>query len=146
MSVTREVITDLLPVYFGGEASEDTRRLIEDYFRQDPEFERIARSAARPLERLRRAPTAAPGPDQELATLERTRKLLRNQKIWLGFAIFFTAAPFSSVFITLNNGGAHLNWVMLRDDPWQAAVFLDYAAVCWVVYFRKMWRLRATGL
>ena len=29
MNVTREVMTDLLPVYFSGEASEDTKQLVE---------------------------------------------------------------------------------------------------------------------
>ena len=56
MNVTREVVTDLLPIYFSGEASGDTKVLVEDYFRQDPDFERIARSAATPLETLRAAP------------------------------------------------------------------------------------------
>ena len=28
MNVTREVMTDLLPVYFSGEASEDTKQLV----------------------------------------------------------------------------------------------------------------------
>ncbi len=54
MNVTRNVVTDLLPVYFAGEASGDTKVLVEDYFRQDPDFERVARSAATPLETLRR--------------------------------------------------------------------------------------------
>jgi hypothetical protein len=58
-SKTREVVTDLLPIYFSGEASGDTKVLIEDYFRQDPDFERIARNAATPLETLR-----APRPSQ----------------------------------------------------------------------------------
>ena len=39
MNVTREVVTDLLPIYFSGEASGDTKVLVEDYFRQDPDFE-----------------------------------------------------------------------------------------------------------
>jgi hypothetical protein len=39
MNITREVVTDLLPVYFSGEASGDTKVLVEDYFRQDPDFD-----------------------------------------------------------------------------------------------------------
>ena len=46
MNVTRQVVTDLLPIYLSGEASGDTKALVEDYFRQDPDFERIARSVA----------------------------------------------------------------------------------------------------
>ena len=38
MNVTREVILDLLPVYLSGEASPDTRSLIEEYMKQDPEL------------------------------------------------------------------------------------------------------------
>jgi hypothetical protein len=60
MNVTREVVTDLLPIYFSDEASADTKVLVEQYFRQDPDFERIARRAAMPLETLRAAvPIAA---------------------------------------------------------------------------------------
>ena len=55
MNITREVVTDLLPIYFSGEASGDTKVLVEEYFRQDPDFERMARSAATPLETLRAA-------------------------------------------------------------------------------------------
>jgi len=35
MNVTREVILDLLPVYLAGEASPDTRALIEEFVEQD---------------------------------------------------------------------------------------------------------------
>jgi hypothetical protein len=36
MKVTREVIYDLLPSYFAGDASDDTRALVEAYFETDP--------------------------------------------------------------------------------------------------------------
>ena len=52
MSVTRDVIRDLLPAYFSDEATEDTRRLVDDFFRQDPEFEVIAREGAQQLDSL----------------------------------------------------------------------------------------------
>src|SRR6185436_21163211 len=42
MKVTREVIYDLLPSYFAGDASDDTRALVEAYFESDPEFGRMA--------------------------------------------------------------------------------------------------------
>lgn len=54
MNVTRDVIYDLLPAYFSGDASTDTQALIEEFFVTDPEFGRMARrfhtlSAARPV-------------------------------------------------------------------------------------------------
>lgn len=42
MKVTRDVIYDLLPAYFAGDVSADTRALIEEYFKTDPEFGRMA--------------------------------------------------------------------------------------------------------
>ena len=38
VNVTREVILDLLPVYLAGEASADTRQLVDEYMRQDAEL------------------------------------------------------------------------------------------------------------
>ena len=46
MNPTRNVITDLLPLYFSGEASPDTKAMVEEYFKQDPDFERMARRMA----------------------------------------------------------------------------------------------------
>jgi hypothetical protein len=42
VNVTRDVIYDLLPAYFAGDASDDTRALVEAYFATDPEFARMA--------------------------------------------------------------------------------------------------------
>ena len=42
MTVTRDVIYDLLPAYFAGEVSADTRALLEEFFAGDPEFGRMA--------------------------------------------------------------------------------------------------------
>jgi anti-sigma factor RsiW len=42
MKVTRDVVYDLLPSYFAGDASDDTRALVEAYFETDPEFARMA--------------------------------------------------------------------------------------------------------
>jgi hypothetical protein len=61
--ISREVIIDLLPAYFSGEASEHTRKLVEDYFASNPDFESMSRkmsdktgetsSADREIEALR---------------------------------------------------------------------------------------------
>jgi cation transport ATPase len=72
MKVDREVIIDLLPVYFSGEASAATQALVEGCFREDPELERIARSANRSVELLKVAPGSAHDWEEKLA-LERAR-------------------------------------------------------------------------
>ena len=52
MNVTKDVIQDLVIVYLSGEASADTRTLVEEYLAQNPEMaERVtaARSFAVPV-------------------------------------------------------------------------------------------------
>ncbi len=41
MSVSRNVILDLLPVYLAGEASDDTRVLIEEHLQSDKELAKM---------------------------------------------------------------------------------------------------------
>jgi len=89
MKVEREVIIDLLPAYFSGEASAATRALVEDYFREHPEFEKTARSANRPLESLK-VPVAALDEAKAKLVFERARQIteIRSSMLWL--AVCFT--------------------------------------------------------
>ena len=43
MKITDDVIADLLPLYYSGECSADTKLLVEQYFRENPDFEKQAR-------------------------------------------------------------------------------------------------------
>ena len=85
MNVEREVIIDLLPAYFSGEASAATRALVEEYFRQDPDFERIARGANKSVEGLK-APFAPLDDAREKLALERARQVMQTRSafFWRG--------------------------------------------------------------
>lgn len=135
MNITRDVVNDLLPLYFSGEASAETRRLVEEFFRQDPEFERMARSSAIPLDALRGAPLVAPEAEREKRDLESVRCELSRRKWWFGMALFFTVAPLSFIF---DNG--RFVWLMVRDNPWDAAVYWSLAAFFWMLYLARMRR------
>lgn len=135
MNITREVMTDLLPVYFSGEASEDTKRLMEDYFRQNPDFERIARSAARPLETLRATTPVAPEAAREKRDLQWARDGLFWRKLWFGVALVFTIAPFVSVY-----SHGHLDWSQIWSNPWPAVSAWSWALPMWVVSFARLSR------
>ena len=65
MKLDRDIVIDLLPAYFSGEASAATKALVEEYFRQDPDFEKFARGAGGTLETLK-APIHRPDPEKEL--------------------------------------------------------------------------------
>ena len=44
-NVTREVIADLWPIYSAGEASADTRALVDAFLREDPGFAQTLKEA-----------------------------------------------------------------------------------------------------
>lgn len=138
MNVTREVVTDLLPIYFAGEASGDTKVLVEDYFRQDPDFERIARSAATPLETLRSAAPIAASSEKEKRYLESVLWGLRRRKWLFGASLVWTLLPLSDF-----THGHIVSLLMVRDAPWHAAFDWSLAAVLWFLYFARLSRRTA---
>ena len=140
MNITQGVVTDLLPVYFSGEASNDTRSLVEDYFRENPEFERIARSAGMPLETLRAAQAVAADSEKEKRDLESVRCGLGRRKWLFGLSLFLTLVPISYYF---NQG--HVPSLTDHDFLWKAAFDWSLAAPLWFVYFARL-RWRTAGL
>jgi hypothetical protein len=77
MKVTRQVISDLWPLYAAGEASADTRTLVDLFLVGDPQFaETLKAATALPAPDLRTAPGA------EVAALKRTRDLVYGRS-WL---------------------------------------------------------------
>jgi anti-sigma factor RsiW len=129
MNVTRGIVTDLLPAYFSGEASEDTRRVVEDYFRENPDFERVARSAATPLETLRATGPIAGEAEKEKRELQCIGWELRSRRLWLVLALLYTVwsfAPIVSSELAEWLGVPHTQ--AGRIGAWSAAV------VFWILY------------
>jgi hypothetical protein len=123
----------LLPIYFSGEASGDTKVLVEDYFRQDPEFERTARNAATPLETLRAAAPIAASPERKKRDLESVLWGLRRRTWLFGVSLFLTLSPLSFDFTH-----GHIVSLMLPQTLWHAAFDWSLAAVLWFVYFARL--------
>jgi hypothetical protein len=120
MKITREVITDLLPAYLANEASSDTRALVE----------LLVKLPVNPLPQ-----------DHERETLIRTQNMLRWRTHWLTMAILFTFMPLSSAFSSKG-----LTWIMIRDAPYAAQIFLILAVVSWIQFFRTRRKLRSSGI
>jgi hypothetical protein len=143
MTVTRDVIRDLLPVYFSGDASADTVALIEECVRQDPQLAREVEVQRREFssqqDLLAPASTLAPG--HELETLRRTRTAIQRQKWLLAIALVLTLFPLS--FVASDSG---LVFMVLRDRPVLGVASWIGAAILWTQYARIQRRMAASGV
>ncbi len=134
MNITRDVIIDLLPAYQSGEASADTRALIDEMAARDPDIARLVASARN--ERTDVMPQNIPlPPNLERDIVSRTRAVLRRRSWTLALAIVFTVLPLAFAF-----DNDVITFLMMRDEPrsrllWLGAVWL------WFDYVRQTRRL-----
>jgi ferric-dicitrate binding protein FerR (iron transport regulator) len=136
MKITRDIIKDLLTVCEAGEATNDTRALVDEWLRTDPELARqveLARSADLPE-------SPALPPTLEKQALDRTRRRLRRRLILLGTAVYVTTLPLS---VTFNSSG--YSGLLIDSWPERIAIFA-IAAVLWGAYWRVSRGMRVSGL
>ena len=144
MNVSRDVAVDLLPAYLAGEASADTRALVEEFARQDGEFARTLETQRKELAagaRALRQPGASLPPDHELRTLARTRRMAEQLRWLMAIALMFTAFPLSFTF-----AGNHITFLLLRDAPSLAMASWVAAAGFWAGFLSTRRRVSASGL
>lgn len=126
MNVTRDVITDLWPAYESGEASADTRALVEEFLQQDPEFARVLRQSAGedPLK------SAVPplSPDHEAKTLSRTKKALQGYNWLLFMAMLWSCFAFGRIV-------SDTSWDV---SPRNFIITAAIAVVFWIAFFARM--------
>jgi hypothetical protein len=96
MTITRDVISDLWPVYESGEASADTKALVEEFLAQDAAFGATLRGTLQLP-----AVEAQMSRDTETMALQRTRDLVHGRG-WLRgvrlIALVLTVFAISRVF------------------------------------------------
>ncbi|MGC2745591.1 MAG: hypothetical protein WA672_20670 [Candidatus Angelobacter sp.] len=136
MKLEREVIIDLLPAYFSGEASAATRRLVEDFFRENPDFEKSARSAAGPLESLKAAPSrlgAGLDPEKEKLALERARLVTETRTSFFWLAVLSTLMLF---LFRIQNG--KVIWIVWSSSASgggsRGPLFIAMSVFFWLFY------------
>jgi hypothetical protein len=81
---------------------------------------------------------AAPPPDHERATFERVRRFTRRRTILVVQSIAWALMPFAFRF-----EGGRITWIMMRDNPVQAGLFLMAAVGCAAAYAVMGRRVRA---
>ena len=139
MTMTREVVKDLLPGYLAGEASADTRALVEEFLQTDAELAGAVDLVRRDGPRLPQMPP--PAATAEKAALERTRRLLRHRSSVLAVAVFFTLLPFTFVW-----QDSHVTFLLIRDQPIIGSAWLLTGAVMWGWYGMLRRRMDVSGL
>lgn len=141
--ITRDVINDLLPSYFSGEASADTSKLVEEYFFTHPSFEEEARAHARDLDNLSQIRTTPPTATAEKQVLKRAKRVLMWQKILLALASTFTLNAISLGFsIEVGDGQFRVHWLALPGQRQLIAAIFLASAFFWILYFRIGRRVR----
>ena len=101
MTITRDVIYDLLPGYFAGEASADTRALIDEFLMTDPEFARMTARFRRLFdERLSGGGDRLP----ERQRFEYARKRAEMRQISAAFTIAYVLAALFPLALDLLRG------------------------------------------
>jgi hypothetical protein len=102
MRITRNIVTDLWPLYVSGEASPDSRALVDEFLSQDPDFGRILRANGAEVV-LKAAPVTLP-PGLEARWLTRTRRILQGRS-----RLRLLAAAFTGLAVVRG----------IEDAPWQ---------------------------
>lgn len=126
MNVTKEVITDLFPLYIANECSEASRALVVQYLRENPgDAEELRRATNMPV----LGGTARLAGSEEVRSLREARRRVRRQSWLMGLAIFFSLVPFSFLVT-----GERVYW-LLRESPTAAAVYGMIGIGCWSLYF-----------
>ena len=119
--IPQHVILDLLPLYLAEEVSDETRTLIEDYLKTDPQLATLA-------EQAKHAPSLQeiPAPlnkETEMKAYKKGKKLMIQHNVFLGFAVFTTFLSFPA-------------FVSLRDEDPLAPFFIaGIAVIFWVAFF-----------
>jgi len=131
MNISKNVIRDLLPVYVAGEASMETRALVDVALAEDAEL----REEAGGLATVPSLPEPPASADPGIAALKRTQRLLRKRTFLVGFCYFFTALTFA--FVDRSGGVSY---------KLAATVCLGIGLGGWALFLRNAVRLRDTGL
>jgi len=84
LEVTREIVNDLWPLYRSGEASPDSRRLVDAFLAGDRDFAARLRESARLTSAV---PAHRLSPDAELQMLHDARERARMKMILIGAVI-----------------------------------------------------------
>jgi hypothetical protein len=131
MNITHSIISDLWPLYTSGEASPETRALVEAFLATDPEFGRTLHDSSGVA--LGSGPRPALPPDHELRTLAKIKRRLWGYPGLLQLAMIFSGLAFGRIV-------SDTSWDV---SPRNFIIMASIAAVFWAAFFATLIRNRA---
>lgn len=125
MNIPKHLIIDLLPLYLADEVSVETRNLIEDYLKSDPQLAALAEQAKN-APSLQEIP-APLGKDNEMEALKKVKRMMLSVQhhVFLALAVITTFM-------------AGVSYIFLWDEPRgpQAPfIFGGLAIIFWIAFF-----------
>ena len=120
MTVTRDVVRDLWTLCEAGEASSETRRLVEEHLAGDVELAQTLRAEAVPAG----VPYVNLPPDLESTTLERMKGRLRRRSPLRIVALALTGLTIVRV----------IQQTTFTTSPREVILLAAAACVCWVAH------------
>jgi hypothetical protein len=133
MKITENVMNDLLPLYFANECSDDTKKLVDEYFGEHTAYEQLVRQQYQNPFAGKNIPLLQHS--EEVRALKSTRRWMKARSFVLAFAIFFSLCPFSFY------SSDERSYFLFLERPMEALIFVPIALVFWGIYFgikRKM--------
>ena len=139
--ISRNVIRDLLPVYVAGEASRETRSLVEEFLAKDPELRELAEAEGSPLPQLA---LKVDSDELEKRALDRTCRLLSKMNVLMGVSLVLSTVPLIIRGFVYGSQSIPVGGL----EPWIVAMTIAVAgaSIGWGLFFRICQRLQVTGL
>jgi hypothetical protein len=138
MTISDDVMNDLLTMYLAGDASADTKALVEAHAREHHAFAaRVAGAASFALPEV----GAGFSSDHELRVLAATRQFIRLRTVFCAGGILFTLLP---LVFTFGNGG--VEFLILGREQGLAWAFWSLAAASWTAFILMNRRVGRLGL
>jgi hypothetical protein len=139
MTISDNVMNDLLTMYLAGDASADTKALVEAHAREHQAF--AARLAAAGSFALPDVAAGRSSSDHELRVLAATRQFIRLRTMFCAGGILFTLMPFVFKF-----GSDGVEFLLLGRETGLVWSFWSLAAAAWTAFIVMNRRIGRVGL
>ena len=128
-SVTRDIISDLYVLYSSGDATADSRRLVEEFLSQDPDLAASLKESGGTIPILPAPPLP---PAHELKTLDRIKRRLSGPIWLLWLAMIMSCGAFGRI----------ISDTSFDVSPRKFIITAAIAVCFWIAFFFKLVRGR----